>query len=105
MEWRSPFDRALAELGPPAVFTLDHSGRLGMDEARTRESWCRIGDLGHREACHCLFTDTATGFVQYVFVTAPSLYRDHPRASTARYSTAAEALAAIEALGPVPVVR
>ena len=105
MEWRSPFDRVLAELGPPAVFTLDHSGRLGMDEARTRESWCRVGDVGPREACHCLFTDTATGFVQYVFVTAPTLYRHHPRASTVRYATAAEAFAVLEALGPVPVVR
>jgi len=105
VEWRSPFDRALAEFGPPAVFTLDHAGRLGLDEARTRESWCRIGDLGPREACHCLFTDTATGFVQYVFVTASSLYRRHPRASTARYPTAEDAFAVIDALGPIPLVR
>ena len=105
MEWRSDFDRVLASSGPPAVFTLDHSGRLGLDEARTRESWCRVGDVGVLEPCHCLFTDRATGFVQYVFVTATALFEDHPRASVIRYASAGAALTALESIGPVPVAR
>lgn len=103
MEWRSPFDEAMAESGSPAVFTLDHNGRLGVDEARTRETWCRVGGPDVREACHCLFTDKATGFVQYVFVTSPAFYRDHPRATTERFDSYSDALAALSALGPLPV--
>ena len=55
MEWRSPFDETMAESGPAAVFTLDHCGRLGVDEARTRETWCRVGGPDVRQVCHCLF--------------------------------------------------
>lgn len=105
MEWRSDFDRVLATQGPPAVFTLDHAGRLGVDEARTRESWCRVGEVGGVEACHCLFTDRATGFAQYVLVTAVALFEEHPRALVVRYESAAEALSALDAIGPVPVAR
>ena len=105
MEWRSPFDETMATEGPPAVFTLDHSGRLGVDEARTRETWCRVGGTDLREPCHCLFTDIETGFVQYVFVTSPAFFRDHPRATTQRFPSAAEALDALRAIGPVPVRR
>ena len=105
MEWRSEFDRVLAMQGPPAVFTLDHTGRLGVDEARTRESWCRVGEVGGLEPCHCLFTDRATGFVQYVLVTAVALFEAHPRASVVRYESEAAALAALGALGPIPLVR
>ena len=105
MEWRSPFDETMAAEGPPAIFTLDHSGRLGLDEARTRETWCRVGGPDTREPCHCLFTDRATGFVQYVFVTSPAFFRDHPRAVTERFSSATEALTALQMIGPVPVRR
>lgn len=103
IEWRSPFDEALAQSGTPAVFTLDHTGRLGLDEARTRETWCRVGGPDVREACHCLFTDNATGFVQYVFVTSPAFYREHPRATTERFPSYSEAIDALKVLGPLPV--
>ena len=102
-EWRSPFDEVMATQGPPAVFTLDHTGRLGIDEARTRETWCRVGGPDGREDCHCLFRDRATGFVQYVLVTSVNFYTEHPRADTVRYSSAEEALAALERLGPMPI--
>ena len=102
-EWRSPFDEVMAETGPPAVFTLDHGGRLGIDEARTRETWCRVGGPNDREVCHCLFRDRATGFVQYVLVTASNFYLDHPRADTVRYSSAKEALSALAQFGPMPI--
>jgi hypothetical protein len=102
-EWRSPFDQAMAESGPAAVFTLDHGGRLGIDEARTRETWCRLAGPDGREACHCLFRDRATGFVQYVLVTAVNFYEAHPRADTVRYSSAEEAMSALAQLGPMPI--
>ena len=102
-EWRSPFDEVMAESGPPAVFTMDHGGRLGIDEARTRETWCRVGGPDGREECHCLFRDRATGFVQYVLVTAVNFYEAHPRADTVRYATEEEALSALAKLGPMPI--
>ncbi len=103
MDWRSPFDQALAECGPPAVFTVDAWGRLGVDEARTRETWCRVGESPQRSPCHCLFTDQATGWVQYVLVTAEAFCRNHPRADIQRFESEEAALRALDGLGSLPV--
>ena len=103
MDWRSPFDQVLAEQGPPAIFTVDAWGRLGVDEARTRETWCRVGKSPERSVCHCLFTDRATGWVQYVLVTAEAFCVDHPRADIQRFDSEDAALQALAALGPLPV--
>lgn len=105
ISWRSPFDEVLASEGPPAVFTLDHKGRLGMDEARTRESWTRLETIGELIPCHCLFEDRATGWHQYVLVTAEALCSNHPRARVHRYPSAEAALAALEAMGGVTIRR
>lgn len=102
MDWRSPFDEEMAAHGPPAVFTVDAKGRLGVDEARTRETWCRVGGSPKRGECHCLFTDVATGWVQYVLVTSEELCREHPRAGIERFDTEEQALQALAALGPLP---
>jgi hypothetical protein len=102
MDWRSPFDEEMATNGPPAVFTVDAKGRLGVDEARTRETWCRVGGMPERGECHCLFMDTATGWVQYVLVTSEDLCRDHPRASIEHFESEQQALDALAALGPLP---
>ena len=101
ISWRSPFDEALARHGPPAVFTLDHKGRRGIDEARTRESWTRLDHIGDVVHCHCLFEDVATGWHQYVLVTAEALCADHPRAKVHQYPSAEAALAALESMGGV----
>ena len=103
--WRSPFDEVLAEDGPAAVFTLDHKGRLGVDEARTRESWTRISSVGEFAHCHCLFEDLATGWHQYVLVTSPELCRDHPRARVHQFPSAEAALDALSAMGEVAIRR
>ena len=103
--WRSPFDEVLANAGPPAVFTLDHKGRLGVDEARPRESWTRIGDIGDLVPCHCLFEDRATGWHQYVLVTAEALCTDHPRAKVHRFPSAEAALSTLETMGGVAIRR
>ena len=101
--WRSNFDEHLAHYGPPAIFTLDHRNRLGLDEARTRESWTRIGSGGEHELCHCLFEDTATGWHQYVLVTSTLLCASHPRAIIHRFETSEAALGALQAMGSVPI--
>ena len=52
IEVQSPFDAAMIEEGPPAVFTIDEDGRLSLDDMRTREHWCRVdAELCH-EPCH-----------------------------------------------------
>lgn len=103
ISWRSTFDEALAEHGPPAIFTLDHKGRLGMDEARTRESWTRVDYVGEVVPCHCLFEDMATGWHQYVLATAEALCINHPRARVHRFANAEDALAALESLRGVAI--
>jgi len=103
MNWRSPFDEEMALRGPPAIFTVDAKGRLGVDEARTRETWCRVGVQPRRSECHCLFTDRATGWVQYVLVTSEDLCSDHPRADIEHFESEAAALDALAALGRLSV--
>ena len=103
ISWRSPFDEVLARRGPPAVFTLDHKGRLGMDEARTRESWTRVERIGELVLCHCLFEDIATGWHQYVLVTAEALCTDHPRARVHHFPSAEAALDALASMGGVAI--
>ena len=103
ISWRSNFDEYMATDGPPAIFTLDHRERLGLDEARTREAWTRIGSGGEHAVCHCLFEDKATGWNQYVMVTSELLCREHPRAHITRFDSAEEALSALAAMGTVPI--
>ena len=101
--WRSNFDEFLADHGPPAVFTLDHCDRLGVDEARTREAWTRLGQGGVHKWCHCLFEDKETGWHQYVLVTSDYLCEDHPRAVIHRFDSMEEALDVLSVMGPVPI--
>ena len=103
IEMRSPFDQAVREQGPAAVFTIDAKGRLGLDELRTREHYGRIEGDKPQSECHCLFRDRATGFVQYVLLTSPELCVDHPRQDITRFADQAGALEALRALGNPPI--
>jgi len=103
IEMRSAFDEALLTEGPPAVFTIDAKGRLGLDEWRTREHYGRVSVPLSRESCHCLYRDHATGFVQYVLLTSPDLCGDHPRQDITRYPHQAAAMAVLEGLGNPPI--
>ena len=105
ISWRSNFDEEMASHGPPAVFTLDHRDRLGLDEARTREAWTRVGSGGVHLCCHCLFEDKETGWHQYVLVTSALLCASHPRAIIHRFDDAEAALGALNAMGSVPIRR
>ena len=101
--WRSNFDELLAENGPPAIFTLDHRDRLGLDEARTREAWTRLGRGGDHEWCHCLYEDKETGWHQYVLSTSTFLCASHPRAEIHRFASIEDALDRLRELGPVAI--
>ena len=74
-----------------------------MDEARTRESWTRVERIGELVLCHCLFEDIATGWHQYVLVTAEALCTDHPRARVHRFPSAEAALDALASMGGVAI--
>lgn len=106
------FDRHLAEAGPPALFVLNAKDELRIAPDRTRDAWQRLPAApggGVRpppyQVCHCLLRDRATGWVQYVLATAWELVQDHPRAEVERYPDQASALAALAALGPLPLRR
>jgi hypothetical protein len=103
MEMRSAFDMALVEAGPPAVFTIDAKGQLGLDEWRTREHYGRIDGPLSRALCHCLYRDRATGFVQYVLVSSPQLCAVHPRQDISRYPDQQTALEVLQGLGNPPL--
>lgn len=105
LPFSDPFDQAMAEQGPPALFTLTADGELRLHSDRTRDAWQRQegGVPAARETCHCLLHDHGTGWVQYVLATSPLLLADHPRARVWRFPTEAAALAALTHLGPVPV--
>lgn len=106
-----PFDRAMAERGPPAVFTLTADGELRLHPDRTRDAWQRLAGAGTpsqappHAACHCLLRDHGTGWVMYALVTSPALCASHPRADLWRYDTEEEALAALARAGRPPVWR
>lgn len=97
------FDARMAECGPPAVFTVDAKGQLCLDVVRTREHWGRVDAPVRHEACHCLFRDRATGWVQYALATSPQLCSDHPHADIARFPDAASALAVLARCGDPPM--
>jgi len=103
IEMRSRFDEALLEVGPPAVFTIDAKGRLGLDEWRTREHYTRVEGMPPREICHCLYRDRATGFVQYVLLTSSALCANHPLQDISRYPDQSSALVVLAALGDPPM--
>ncbi len=103
IEARSLFDAELMRKGPPAVFSIDAKGRIGLDDMRTREHYNRVQEPGVFEPCHCVYRDTVTGFVQYLLVTSPQLCVSHPRAEITRFDDAQAALACVAGLGDPPV--
>jgi hypothetical protein len=103
IELRSLFDEALIAAGPPAVFTVDAKGQLGLDDWRTREHYGRIDLVPTREVCHCLYRDRVTGFVQYVLLTSAELCQSHPRQDITHFPDQSSALAALAALGNPPM--
>lgn len=100
-----PFDAALARSGPPALFTVDHSGRLRLDPDRTRDGWSRLEAAPARQPTVFLLRDRATGWVQLALATAPELLAAHPRAEAHAFPSVGAALEALRSLGPLPVFK
>jgi hypothetical protein len=105
IEVRTAFDRDMLEHGPPAVFTVDAKGRIGLDEWRTREHYSRLELTPSRAPVHCVYRDRATGFAQYVLLTSPDLCASHPRQDITVYPDQGSALAAVASLGDPPISR
>lgn len=103
MNFCSPFDEQLAKSGPPAVFLYDRHGDLRFDAQWTRDAYGRIDAHPEGAPCWVLLRDTATGFVQQLYITAEGLMPSHPRGEMRRFAVEAEATAAREALGPIPL--
>lgn len=98
-EFASPFDAALADAGPPAIFTVDPQGRLRVDPERTREMVLELGHLpaGPPVPGHYVLVDRATGLALYLFVTHPLLAERQPRGTAEACPDAATALARVRA--------
>ncbi|MBX2797842.1 MAG: hypothetical protein KTR31_09245 [Myxococcales bacterium] len=104
-EFCSPFDRALAHDGPPAVFLVDREGRLRMDPEWTRDAWGRHPMAeGPLVPTWCLARDRDSGFVMLVFTTSATLLHEHPRLDVRTFADAASAHAALDLLG-IPAIR
>ena len=103
MRFSSPFDAALAESGPPAVFARNHDGEWKLSENLSRDAWGRAPSPP-RDPGFALFRDRETGFVSLLYVTARALVAEHPRADSRFLDDEPAALAALAALGRPPVV-
>jgi len=94
MEFCSPFDEAFAHAGPAAVFLFDRDGALRFDATWTRDAWGRMPGPHRTGWCWQLLRDRASGFVQLILVTSPTLMVDHPRADVRVFGSHAEAVQA-----------
>lgn len=105
MQFCSEFDAALAEAGPAAVFLPDRNGDLRFEPSWTRDAWGRAPGPHEHGRVWLLARDRASGFVQLVFVTSPTLLAEHPRLDLRAFSDEASARAALEAVGVPPIVE
>ena len=105
MEFCSPFDHALAHGGPAAVFLVDRGGALRFDATWTRDTWGRAPGPHAPGWVWILLRDRASGYVQMVLVTSPTLLADHPRADVRVYETQQQAVAARAEFGAMPLAK
>lgn len=99
----SPFDAALAERGPPAVFLLDREGDWRFAPNWTRDAWNVSGDDGERGTRWVLARDHDSGFIQFLLCTGVDLLREHVRHDLRHYATETEAREARAAFGSPPI--
>ncbi len=103
MSFCSPFDAALAQHGPAAVFLLDTDGLLRFEATWTRDAWGRAPGPHALTPTWLLARDLDSGFVWIVFVTSDTLLAEHPRLDLEAVADFAAAEAAVEALGSPPM--
>ncbi len=102
----SSYEASVYDEGVPALFTVNARGELRLDVIRTNDAWGRLHPVvPSREPAHCLLRDRATGWVQYVLVSAVSLVEEHPRMDLAVYPSQDAALQALSSIGELPVCK
>lgn len=95
----NPFDAAVAQSGPPAVFVPDAEGLWRLEPDLCRDAWQRLGQLPAPDPAYALLRDRATGYVSLLWTGSRALLEGHPRAEARFYPSEAEARAARAAVG------
>jgi len=103
VDFCSSFDQALAHAGPPAVFLRDAEGGWRFQPTWTRDLWGRAPGPHTHELGFVLARDVASGFVQLVMVTSPTLLVEHPRLQLRAFPDLASATEALAAFGSPPM--
>ncbi len=96
----SPFDRALAENGPPAVFQLNRDGEWRFEPEWTRDVWERSPGPHRKGTVFVVLRDSDTAFLSLLMVTSPDLLTSHPRGEVRTYADFESARSARETIGP-----
>ena len=105
MDFCDPFDRALAETGPPCIFLPDREGFLRFDADWSRDCWTRSEAPLAPGWRWVLLRDADTGFVQLILATAANLLVAHPRGQVRSFAELEDALAAVQAFGRPPLAE
>jgi len=103
VDYCSPFDEAIAASGPPAVFLRDHEGGWRFQATWSRDLWGRAPGPHEHVPTFVLARDRASGFVQLVMVTSPTLLVEHPRLDLRSFDNLADAEEALAAIGAPPI--
>ena len=104
MNFASPFDAQLADLGPPAIFVPHKEREWRLAPNLTRDAWGLLEAVPVRDPAHALYRDKKTGYVSWFYTTARSLLAEHPRADVCFYPSEEEAAAALAAIGLPPLI-
>lgn len=99
----SPFDEALAQQGPAAIFQLDREGLLRFETTWTRDCWGRAPGPHAHGWTWLLARDRDSGFVQLILATSPTLLEQHPRQDLRVLPSREAAVEALAALGAPPI--
>ncbi len=107
MNFCSPFDRDMAEQGPPALFLRSPELEWRLDADLSRDGWERLRQRSEpqtprRQPAHVLVRDRSTGIVSWFYVTSTDLLEGHPRLDHRVYPSEESAGQAFADLGPVP---
>lgn len=105
MDFASPFDAALADAGPPAVFLPDRHGLFRFHGEWTRSAYNRDPGPHPFGWTWTLLRDRQMGFVVLALVTSPTLVSSHPRMDVAVYPSREAAEAARAAWGTPPLAQ
>ncbi len=102
--FKTPFDEAMADVGPPAVFVRDPAGSWKLEATWTRDAWGRV-PAPVRERVHAVLRDRATGMLVPILATGAGLFDDHPRLEVRTFQDEAAMWAFYVGAGSPPIDR